>query len=439
MVQSPKSLNEATTLVSNLAPGNSSISSTKIFYGWWLVGLCVITMMVVLTPVFHGIGFFFVALERDFKWSRTILSVPLSLGRAEGALLGPLEGFLTDRLGSRRMVLIGLTMLGAGFVAFSFIDSIIGYYAVFLVIFAGAGLGGFLPFITILNNWFLKHRSKAMGIGMLGVSLGGLLAPVLGHVIETFGWRPAALWMGILVWVLAIPISSAIRNRPEDYGQNPDGAPDLNSGIDSSIGAPHAPVDDGSLTVSEAIRTGSFWAITAAHGLANLAPTALAVHLVPALADRGMSLGLSGIVVLAFGITGAVFQVIGGYIGDRSSKPITFAVFALIQGLGVLAVTLIPTTFGAFIFAFLYGVGFGGRLPVLTALRGEYFGRKNYATIYGISQVPINLLAMFGPIAMGYYFDISQSYTFAFLFITVASFLSAILILMARKPTRSLP
>ena len=423
--------------MSKLEPVASKKPSTQIFYGWWLVGLCVFTMMVVLTPVFHGIGFFFVALERDFKWSRTTLSIPLSLGSAEGALLGPIEGFLTDHLGSRRMVLIGLMMLGAGFVAFSRIDSVLGYYVSFLVIFAGGGLGGFLPFITILNNWFLKHRAKAMGIGMLGVSLGALLAPVLGYAIEAVGWRPVALWMGISIWILAIPISTIVRNRPEDYGLSPDGNPEPKSVTTPTSDDWRESRDVDSFTVSEAIRTSSFWAITAAHGFANLAPTALAVHLVPALTDTGMSLAMAGTVVLTFGVTGALFQVIGGYVGDRVPKTIAFAVFAVIQGLGVLSVALIPTIFGAFIFAFLYGVGFGGRLPVLTALRGEYFGRKNFATIYGISQLPIRLISAVAPIAIGYYFDIFRSYRVSFMVIALFSFLSAVLILMAHKPTTS--
>ena len=423
--------------MSKLEPIAFKRPSTQIFYGWWLVGLCMFTMMVVLTPVFHGFGFFFVALERDFKWSRTILSVPGSIGSAEGALLGPIEGFLTDHLGSRRMVLIGLMMLGAGFVAFSLIDSVLGYFVSFVVIFAGGGLGGFLPFITVLNNWFLKHRAKAMGIGMLGVSLGALLAPALGYAIEIVGWRPVALWMGISVCILAIPISALVRNRPEDYGLSPDGNPELKSVTSPTSDDWRESRDVDSSTVAEAIRTSSFWAITAAHGFANLAPTALAVHLVPALTDMGISLAMAGTVVLTFGVAGALFQVIGGYLGDRVPKTVVFAVFAVSQGLGVLSLALIPTILGAFIFAFLYGVGFGGRLPVLTALRGEYFGRKNFATIYGVSQLPIRLISAVAPIATGYYFDTFRSYRVAFVLIALFSFLSAVAILMAHKPTAS--
>ena len=405
-----------------------------IFYGWWLVGITIFTMMVVITPVFQGLGFFFVALERQFQWSRTVLSIPLSLARAEGALLGPIEGFLIDRVGSRRMILIGFMILGAGFVAFSFIDSVLGYYVSFLVIFAGAGLGGFLPLITALNNWFLRHRSKAMGIGMLGVSLGGLLAPALGQAIEVAGWRDVALWLGIFFWILAIPISSMVRNRPEDYDQHPDGDPEPDF-VTIQASMHRAELQDApSFTVREALRTPAFWAITVAHASANLASFTLAVHLVPALTDRGMSFAMAGTVLLTFGVIGALFQVIGGYVGDRVAKTPASAVFIAIQGAGVLSVALIHTVQGAFLFAVLYGAGFGGRIPLLTSLRGDFFGRKNFATIYGISQAPINLISMVAPIAAGFYFDTFHSYTIPFLALALFSFLGAFLILLARKP-----
>ena len=152
----------------------------QVFYGWWLVGITLFTLTVIITPIFQGLGFFFVALERHFGWSRAVLSVPFSLSRVEGAILGPIEGYLTDRFGSRLMILIGLAILGAGFVGFSMVEGVVGYYVTFLVIFAGAGLGGFLPLIAAINNWFHRHRTKAMAIGMIGINLGALLAPLCG-------------------------------------------------------------------------------------------------------------------------------------------------------------------------------------------------------------------------------------------------------------------
>ena len=404
---------------------------TQIFYGWWLVGLTLLTLTAVITPIFQGLGFFFVALERQFGWSRAILSVPFSLSRVEGALLGPLEGYLTDRLGSRRMILIGFGILGAGFVVFSFVQGVMGYYITFLLIFAGAGFGGFFPLITAINHWFRRHRTKAMAIGLIGINLGALLAPLLGRAMDLYGWRTLALGLGVGVWVVTVPIALLVRNRPEEYGQRPDGdtSPDM-----EAYEQEDSLEDDGSFTVGEAVRTMAFWAIAAAHGFSAIASVTMAVHIIPAMTDIGMSLAQAGTVVLTYGVAGVISQLASGFLGDRLPKPPLIAVFVVIQGVGMLVAATIQTVSGAYLFAVLYGVGLGARIPLLTAIRGDYFGTKNFATIMGVSQVPMNFAMVGAPIAAGYLFDTMGSYTIPFLGLAIFNFLGAILVLIARKP-----
>ena len=90
-----------------------------VFYGWWLAGLTAVTLALVISPIFQGIGVFFFALERDFGWSRAALSVAFSLARAAEAVIAPTAGYLTYRLGTRRLVFIGYIILGFGFILFS--------------------------------------------------------------------------------------------------------------------------------------------------------------------------------------------------------------------------------------------------------------------------------------------------------------------------------
>jgi len=273
----------------------------QVFYGWGLEGITLFSLTFIITPIFHGLGFFFVALERQFGWSRAVLSIPFSLGRIEGALLGPVEGYLTDRLGSRRMILIGFAMLGAAFILFSFIQGVIGYYVTFLLIFAGAGFGGFIPLIAAINHWFRRHRTKAMAIGLIGINLGALLAPLMGRAMDAYGWRAISLGLGISVLVLTVPIALLVRNRPEEYGQHPDGDPSP----DQEVAAQDALLDDDDgFTVGEALRTTAFWAITAAHGFSAVAAVTISVHIIPAMTDIGMSLAQAGTVVLIWGVAG---------------------------------------------------------------------------------------------------------------------------------------
>ena len=96
----------------------------EVFYGWWLVGLSSFMLTLMSLTVFQGLGIVLVALERSYGWSRTALSGAFSLARVEGAILGPIEGVLVDRVGTRRMVLIGYTMMGLGFIWLSQIDAL---------------------------------------------------------------------------------------------------------------------------------------------------------------------------------------------------------------------------------------------------------------------------------------------------------------------------
>lgn len=403
----------------------------QIFYGWWLVGLTLLTLTAIITPIFQGLGFFFVALERHFGWSRAILSVPFSLSRVEGAILGPIEGYLVDRFGSRLMILIGLAILGAGFVGFSMIEGVLGYYVTFLVIFAGAGLGGFIPLIAAINNWFHRHRTKAMAIGMIGINLGALLAPFIGRAMDLYGWRTLALCLGIGVWVCAIPIALSVRNRPEDYGQRPDGDSVVYTREDMIDAGPDDEVD---FTVREAVRTMAFWGITAAHGFSAIASVTMAVHIVPAMTDIGMSLPQAGTVVLTYGVAGAISQLAAGFLGDRMPKQPLISISVAVQGMGMLVAATVTTFSGAYIFAVLYGIGLGARVPLLTAIRGDFFGRRNFATILGVSQVPMNFAMVGAPIAAGYLFDTLGNYTIAFLALAMFNFLGAGMILISRKP-----
>jgi MFS family permease len=160
----------------------------------------------------------------------------------------------------------------------------------------------------------------------------------------------------------------------------------------------------------------------------------MAVHIIPAMTDIGMSLAQAGTVVLTYGVAGVISQLASGFLGDRLPKPPLIAVFVVIQGVGMLVAATIQTVSGAYLFAVLYGVGLGARIPLLTAIRGDYFGTKNFATIMGVSQVPMNFAMVGAPIAAGYLFDTMGSYTIPFLGLAIFNFLGAILVLIARKP-----
>ena len=485
------------------------------FYGWWLVGLSSFMLTLMSLTVFQGLGTMLVALERQFGWSRTALSGAFSLARVEGAVLGPIEGVLVDRVGTRRMVLIGYILMGLGFIwlsqiemlgdvgvlrtagllgalefvilitlratefLFSFAgyaapgevvldESLIHFYLSYIFITLGSGLGGWLAIIAMINNWFSRRRSLAMAGAMSGIHFGGLLIPVLALMIEMLEFEGAALAIGVILLVIIGPAFKMLRTRPEDMGLTPDGdpparpsrasaAPDSETAADS----PAAPPDDEpEFTAMQALKTPAFWMLTIAQVASSVAIVTLALHLVPKLTDTGMSLVAAGSVVTTQTLIALPAQMVSGLIADKMSKTLLIAFFLVIQGIGILLFAtfdLIPlplapsdemSFFGlfdiplefvnlywlAYVGALLYGIGFGGRSPLTTAIRGEYFGRKAFATIMGISQLPMNIAMIFAPLFAGYMFDTSGTYIVPFTMFAALTFMGAVLMLFVRKP-----
>ena len=194
-----------------------------VFYGWWLVGVAAFLLTLMSLTVFQGLGTILVALERQFGWSRTALSGAFSLARVEGAILGPVEGLLVDRVGTRKMVFIGYILMGLGFLWLGQVETLWAFYASFMLITLGSGLGGWLAIIAMVNNWFTRQRTFAMASAMSGIHFGGLLVPLLALGIEAFEFSGAATIIGVFLLIVVCPAAKAIRNHPEDMGLQPDG------------------------------------------------------------------------------------------------------------------------------------------------------------------------------------------------------------------------
>ena len=417
-----------------------------VFYGWWLVGVSGFVMVITTTPMFHAMGLWFVALESAFGWNRTQLSVAFALTRVEGGILGPVEGYLTDKLGTRLLVFIGLTIMGVGLLMFGQTRSLWMFYAAYLVMALGQGIGSWLPLMTMLNSWFNRKRAMAMGWSNSISRFGSLLLiPAIAWSIDPeqdrLGFRLTATIIGLFLIIVAFPLSRLIRNRPEDYGLLPDGdAPVPTEGTNGAdVEAEGSQAQDASevgFTVRQALRTRAFWLISIGHGFTSMVLIALMAHLAPMLTDQGHSIQTAAFVVTAYTATSMFFQLIGGYIGDRVQKRYALFVFTSIQALAVFILTFGPSTLTvAFVFAFLFGIGFGGRNPLTVSIRGEYFGRRSFGKIMGVSQVPMNVLLLIAPTMAGIMRDVQGNYTMAFGILAVLNVLGVFLFLMARKPT----
>ena len=402
--------------------------------------------MITAVPVFHAMTVWAVALEAHFGWNRTQLGLALSVTRVEGSISGPIAGYLTDRFGARLPVFSGLLILAGGFFLFSQVQNLWMFYLAFFIISLGQGQAGWLPVMTLLNQWFARRRSTAMAVAATGMGLGALiLVPAIAWAVDPdqdrFGWRLTAGVLGIVILASAVVIPKLIRNRPEDYGQVPDGGPPKaeksvaqlqERALSRSHGSRLAEPD---FTTGQALRTSAFWCITLGHGLGSMVILAIMAHLgLLMVKDEGFSIQTAAWIVTVYTAVSLLFQLVGGYLGDRMPTNVALFVFTSIQAGAVVLLALSSSLLGFYLFAVLFGVGFGGRTPLTTSIRGEYFGRASFGKILGVSTVPMNVLLLIAAPMAGYLRDDQGSYREAFIILAVLNFIGAVLFLLARKP-----
>jgi MFS family permease len=161
---------------------------------------------------------------------------------------------------------------------------------------------------------------------------------------------------------------------------------------------------------------------------------AIMAHLGLLLQDQGFQLQTTGWIVAVYTAVAMVFQLVGGYVGDRIPKRVALFIFTSIQAGAVIVLTLAGSLGSFYLFAILFGIGFGGRNPLTVAIRGEYFGRSSFGKILGLSTVPMNMLLLIASPFAGYMRDVQGTYTNAFLILAGLNFLGGVLFLMAKKP-----
>jgi MFS family permease len=406
----------------------------RLFYGWWIVAVGII--MAILNGAFYtyGFGVFYVPLLRELGASRAALGGVIGLSRLEGGLIAPVAGWLIDRYGPRKLLYFGVISVGFCFILFSLITSLWMLYVVFMLITTASSFGGGRPINIAVANWFIRKRARALGILLAGIGLGGSAVFIVAWLTETYGWRTTALIGALAYWVIGLPLVSLVYHRPEQRGLHPDGMP-----VPVIANAPATPGSqeplEVELTPRQALGSLSFWLLAFASGVWSVTVTVMAVYHIPFLIEE---MGASSVraaslasVTLFLSVGG---RIIFGWIGDLVNLRVLLAVTLLVQGIGVLAMSLIPSLDWAPLYIALLGPAYGGAAALRQAIVPHFFGRRNYGTISGLMQFVDLPGTVMGPIFVGWMVDTFDSYRLGFQFVAIFLVLSAVAIFIARRP-----
>jgi MFS family permease len=376
-----------------------------VFYGWYVVGASCLISLYVSGSIYLGFTAAFEPITNEFGWSYTQVSFAASLRGLEVGLLVPVAGMLMDRWGPRRLVFGGVILSGLGLMLLSRINSLAMFYASFILISTGVSTATTTLLMTVVANWFRKKVGLAMGIAASGVSFGGLLIPFVTGIIDTFGWRQAMIIMGLGMWAIPLPLSLLLRHKPEQYGYLPDGE-ECRSVLDGDHSMPETS-EEVNVRAKEALTSWTFWIIATAFLCQVLPVSAVNTHIMPYLSSIGIARSRSSFIASALPLLTVIGRVGFGWFGDRVDKRRVAALALALTSLGVLILGYTSAGRNWVIMAFIivFGIGWGGAVPMLSGLLREYFGRERLGTIVGFAGSVMMVGVITGAPLAGWVFD----------------------------------
>jgi MFS family permease len=405
---------------------------TRIFHGWRIVaagGALQFLQSMLLNQAF---GIYLAVLVEDRGWSKTAVAGAAALKSTEAAILGPVLGWAVDRFGTKGIVRIGIVTFAAGLMLLSRIETLIGFYAAFVVIALGASCFSHPIVGVAIIHWFEKRRARALSALQFGSAIGGLFVFLVAAAIEAYGWRATAFTSGVIAILVGWPLARVIRNRDEDRDDPVDGL-SLAAADTAHAAAPARP----GFSATEALRTSAFWLLALGHSFSLFVVTAFNVHAIAHIKQGlGYSLALATLVFTLTTVGQFVGVVTGWVIGDRFRKRIVAAVCMLMHAAGLLMLTYATGPVMLVIAALVHGTAWGLRGPFMQAIRADYFGRHSIGMILGLSSLILVIGQIGGPIVAGAFADWTGDYRMGFSILAALAGLGALFFLMARRPRK---
>ncbi|MGH7324584.1 MAG: MFS transporter [Candidatus Rokuibacteriota bacterium] len=394
----------------------------RLFYGWVVVGAAALITCVGMGSLF-SLGIFLKPIEESMQWSRTGISTIALFNWIFMGVGSFLWGALSDRYGTRSVVLAGGGLLGLGLVLSSQVEALWQLHLTFGLM-VGLAVGAFYaPLTATATRWFTANRGLAVALVSAGIGFGVLvISPLSRWIISLSDWRMAMLVLGDLAWLVIIPTALLIREQPADVG-----------GV--ALGAvPGEPPAGRDFSPGQVARSPQFWALGLTHVACCAAHSGPIFHMVTYAIDQGMGAMTAATVLSVSGLASVVGRIATGLLADRFGAKRT-----LVAGLSLQAVMILlylqareaGTFYGLALF---FGAAYGGVMPLYALLTREYFGEKVMGTAYGGVFLVSTLGMGLGSFAGGWVYDQLGSYAWLFISSAVMGAAAGLLALTFRPP-----
>lgn len=401
-------------------------------YPWITVGLAAVLLFLVNATV-STFGVFFKPIAEEFGWSRGAVSAAIAIRFVVSAALVMPMGYLSDRYGPRRVVLPCFLLLAAGFLLTSMVTEVWHFYLVQGLVM-GAGVSG--PFVCLMSTvarWHDRRRGLALGLASTGPGLGIVFfPPMAAGLIAARGWQQAIAALGLLTLIIGVSASVFVKNPPLTKDQFDDRPEDW---TDSSRKGRRKGPFDLLQSLPRLLRDRQLLSLFMVFALFYLGTHLVINHLVNYVTDTGIGALVAAAMMSVVGIGSIAGRLAMGPVSDRISTRADAAVCCslVVVSLVLLMLKAEPLMWVA---AALFGIGFGGAVPLIPAIIGDYFGTKNLTTMTGAIVVGTNLGSATGPWMGGFLFDLTGGYLWALVSSAVLTAIGMVVVLRLGAPTR---
>jgi MFS family permease len=395
----------------------------KLFYGWVIVGAAMVITCVGFGAMF-SLGVFLQPMAESMGWSRTGISTAALLNFLCMGIGSFVWGALSDRLGTRTVVLIGGVLLGLGTVLASRATTL-GQFQVYFGVIVGFAAGSlYAPMTATTTRWFTRHRSLAVALVSAGLGLGSTTtAPLARWIITNYDWRTAMLVLGDIAWLVIIPAALLVREPPA---------------ATTDAGGATAEAEGHDLSAAQAFRTPQFAAISFTYFACCAAHSGPIFHMVTHAIDHGVPAMAATTVLSAAGLASLSGKIICGLVADRVGAKRVLVAGLVLQVVAINLYLVTSQLSHFYAVGLMFGFAYGGIMPLYAILVREYFGARIMGTTFGAVGLASTLGMAIGPVAGGWLYDAFGSYGWLFIG-SGAIGLGGAAIAFTFRPPRQLP
>jgi sugar phosphate permease len=411
----------------------------KLYWGWYVV-VGAFLVMGINYGTRYSFGVFVQPMATDHGWSRSVVSAGMSVMVLAYGIGCIFAGRLIDRIAPRWIITAGSALMASGLLLTGMVREPWQFYVSYGIL---GGLGAACLGVVVCNSsvgkWFVRRRGFAIGLASIGLGVGTMaMTPLAGWVVKVYGWEAGFLSLGGVVLVVGVLLAQGLmgKTRPEDYGLQPDGeegeAPDaaLLSGDDPA----------GQPSLRSVLADSRFWILAVCYSLAVMAEMSVMVHQVAYALDRNIDKVAAASSLGVIGMASILGRFFFGWLSDRIRDAKHAAALGfLLMAAGMFLLLKVTSSATLFIYALLFGFGYGSISVMMPCLLADRFGRHILGSAYGMLTFFVaGFGGSLGPLITGILYDLSGTYTRAWLLDLTLLLLVTFLILRL-KPRRTDP